>query len=86
MKNENTERRNRAHQAVVVIGCLLMCVVFAQAQTLINATGDTNPNNTYKAIMHRSINGFLAWQDARETCNASDFRDVLRLLQKAGST
>jgi hypothetical protein len=52
-----------------------------QAEGLIAATGDANPKNTHKAIMHRGIDAFLSWQGAPATFEPSDFHEILRRLQ-----
>ena len=52
----------------------------AKAQALINATGDKR--SSLNAIIHRGIDGFMAWQQNRETFDAADFREVLATLRR----
>lgn len=51
-----------------------------KAQALIDATGDKR--SSLNAIIHRGIDGFLAWQQNREAFDASDFREVLTTLRR----
>ena len=56
-----------------------------QAQALIDATGDPDPGNTLKAIAHRGLDGFLAWQSSPRTFQPTQFDAILVHLQQAGS-
>jgi len=55
----------------------------AKAEACITAAPDRTSH--LNGIIHRGIEGFLAWQEHRDTFNASDFRDVLTRLQKKTS-
>ena len=50
-----------------------------KAQALIEATGDRK--SSLNAIIHRGIDGFLAWQADHATFDASDFKSVIATLQ-----
>jgi hypothetical protein len=52
----------------------------AKAQALIDATGDRR--SSLNAIIHRGIDGFLAWQNDPSTFDAADLRDVLATLRR----
>jgi hypothetical protein len=52
----------------------------AKAEACITAASDRASH--LNGIIHRGIEGFLAWQEHRDTFNASDFRDVIARLQK----
>lgn len=52
----------------------------ANAQALITSTGDGR--SSLNGIIHRGIDGFLAWQKNSSAFDASDFRDVLATLSK----
>ena len=54
----------------------------SQAQLFIDSVSDPSSDNTYKAIMHRGIDGFLCWQNEKSNFKALDFKDVLRILKK----
>ncbi len=51
-----------------------------KAQALIDATGDKK--SSLNAIIHRGIDGYLAWQQNREAFDAADFREVLTTLRR----
>ncbi len=51
-----------------------------KAEACITAAPDRTSH--LNGIIHRGIDGFLAWQEHRDTFNASDFRDVIARLQK----
>ncbi|MFO0956430.1 MAG: Imm48 family immunity protein [Isosphaeraceae bacterium] len=51
-----------------------------KAQALINATGDKR--SSIRAIIHRGIEGFLAWRQDREAFDAADFRNLPATLRQ----
>ena len=55
----------------------------AKAEACITAVPDRT--SKLNGIIHRGIDGFLAWQEHPDTFNASDFRDVIARLQKKTS-
>jgi hypothetical protein len=55
----------------------------AKAQACITAATDRTSH--LNSIIHRGIDGFLAWQEHRGTFDASDFKDIIaRLHTKTG--
>jgi len=55
----------------------------AKAHAVITAARDRTSH--LNGIIHRGIDGFLAWQEHRATFDAADFRDVINRLQKKRS-
>ena len=51
-----------------------------KAQTLIDASGDRSSH--LNAMIHRGIDGFLAWQGDRVSFDASDFKAVIATLRE----
>jgi hypothetical protein len=51
-----------------------------KVQALIGALDDRS--SSLNAIIHRGIDGFLAWQGGRDSFDASDFKSVIATLQK----
>ena len=70
--------------------CLALLVQFfgyspeasaAKAQALIEAAGDKTSH--LNSIIHRGIDGFLAWQKNRTSFDATDFVEVLTAMKDA---
>ena len=55
----------------------------AKAQACITAAPDRTSH--FNGIIHRGIEGFLAWQEHRDTFDAADFKDLIARLQKKPS-
>lgn len=52
----------------------------AKAQALLVAAGDRTSH--LNPIIHRGIDGFLAWRDDRDSCDAADFKAVIATLRE----
>ena len=52
----------------------------AKAHAVITAASDRTSH--LNGIIHRGIDGFLAWQERPDTFDAADFRDVISRVQK----
>ncbi|HVM60387.1 MAG TPA: Imm48 family immunity protein [Verrucomicrobiae bacterium] len=52
----------------------------AKAQACISAASDRTSH--LHNIIHRGIDGFLSWQEHRDTFDASDFRDVITTMRR----
>jgi hypothetical protein len=50
-----------------------------KAQALLEAAGDRTSH--LNAIIHRGIDGFLAWRDGRDSFGADDFKAVIATLR-----
>ena len=52
-----------------------------KAQALIVASGDRA--STLNAIIHRGVDGFLAWKADRDSFDAADFKSVIETLRES---